>query len=130
MRERTRELKAAARRGSPIDKAEAEREVLEKIATFPGSERALGERIHRLIMANAPHLTPRLWYGMPAYANEEGVLCHFQNASKFKMRYSTLGFSDNAKLDDGQMWPVAYALRELTAADEAQISALVRRAVG
>ncbi len=124
MRERAREMKAAA------DKVEGERAVLEKIAMMPAADRALGERIHAIIKANAPDLTPRLWYGMPAYGKEGDIVCHFQDAAKFKMRYATLGFSHHADLDEGNVWPVAYALKELTAADEAKIAALVRKAVG
>jgi uncharacterized protein YdhG (YjbR/CyaY superfamily) len=126
MRERTQELKAA-RTGAagPND----ESAVLAKIADMPAPDRAMGERLHAIIMANAPGLSPRLWYGMPAYAKDGKVVCFDQNASKFKVRYGTLGFSDQAKLDEGQMWPTSFALKELTAADEARIGALVRRAV-
>ncbi len=121
MRERVRELKAG--------EADGESAVLAKIATMPAPDRALGERLHAIIKANAPGLTPRLWYGMPAYAKDGDVVCHFQNAAKFKMRYATLGFSDKANLDEGAMWPVAFALTELTPADEARIAVLVKRAV-
>ncbi|WP_217241221.1 iron chaperone [Streptomyces sp. AC555_RSS877] len=122
---------AAARRGSKAEKeAAAERDVLAKIAEMPEADRLLAEQIHAIVRAAAPDLTPRLWYGMPAYARDGKVVCHFQSAQKFKSRYATLGFSDQAALDDGTMWPVAYALKELTAADEERISALVRKAVG
>ena len=127
MKERVKELKAAARRGA--DAAEGDTEVLAKLAEMPAAERALGERLHALIKASAPGLTPRLWYGMPAYAKDGKIVCHFQNAGKFKMRYATLGFSDAAKIDEGAMWPVAYALMKLTAADEAKIATLVKKAV-
>lgn len=130
MRERAREAKAASRRGANPTAADEEREVLEKIAAMPDADRALAERVHAVIRAAAPELAPRLWYGMPAYALKGKVICHFQNAGKFKMRYATLGFSDNAKLDDGAMWPVAFALAELTPDVEERIAALVRRAVG
>ncbi len=123
MRERAREMKAAA------DKVEGEKVVLAKIASMAAPDRALGERIHAIIKATAPDLTPRLWYGMPAYGKEGDIVCHFQDAAKFKMRYATLGFSHHANLDEGTMWPVAYAVKELTAADEAKIAALVKRAV-
>lgn len=126
MRERARELKAAARHA---DKASEESAVLAKIAAMAASDRAMGEKIHALIMASAPELTPRLWYGMPAYAKDGNVVCFFQDAQKFKSRYSTLGFSDKASLDDGHMWPTAYALKELTAADDTRIAALVKKAV-
>jgi len=109
---------------------EAERLVVAKIAEFPEPDRSLAKRIHGIIRGTAPHLKPRLWYGMPAYSKDGEVVCFFQNASKFKVRYSTLGFSDEAKLDDGRMWPVTYAVVELTPAEEAKIGALVRKAVG
>ena len=128
MKERVRELKAAARRGPRADKADGERAVLAKIAEMPEPDRAMAERLHALINASAPALTPKLWYGMPAYARDGKVVCFFQSAQKFKTRYATLGFSDTAKLDDGTMWPTAFALTELTAADEARIGALVKRA--
>ncbi len=124
MRERVRELKAAA------GEAEGEQAVLAKLATMPARDRAIGERLHAIIRANAPGLTPRLWYGMPAYAKDGQVVCHYQNAAKFKTRYGTIGFSDEANLDDGSMWPVVFALPELTAADEARIAALLKKAVG
>ncbi|GHD93209.1 iron chaperone [Streptomyces naganishii] len=129
MKERAREVKAAARRGSGTQ-ADPEGEVLAKIAEMPEADRVLAERIHALVRAAAPDLTPRLWYGMPAYANKGKVVCFFQSAQKFKSRYATLGFSDQARLDDGAMWPTAFALRELTTADEERISALIRTAVG
>jgi uncharacterized protein YdhG (YjbR/CyaY superfamily) len=123
MRERVKELKASS------GKADLEREVLEKIASMPAPDRALGERLHRIIKASAPALEPRLWYGMPAYAKDGKIVCHFQDANKFKARYATLGFSDEANLDEGNMWPNAYALTKLTAADEVRISALLKKAV-
>src|ERR671932_775125 len=129
MKERVQELKAAARRGPRADKADGESAVLAKIAELPEPDRALGERLHAVITASAPALSPRLWYGMPAYAKDGNVVCFFQSAQKFKTRYATLGFSDKANLDEGTMWPTAYALTELTAADEARIGALVKKAV-
>jgi uncharacterized protein YdhG (YjbR/CyaY superfamily) len=123
MKERVRELKAGA------DKADGERDVLAKIAAMRAPDRALGERLHKIIKASAPALSPRLWYGMPAYAKDGKVVCHFQDAQKFKTRYATLGFSDAANLDEGAMWPVAFALKQLTAADEVRIGALVKKAV-
>jgi uncharacterized protein YdhG (YjbR/CyaY superfamily) len=124
MRERARETKAA--RG----KADGESDVLAKIAEMPAADRAIAERVHALVKASAPELEPKTWYGMPAYANKAGkVVCHFQSAQKFKSRYATLGFSDQANLDDGAVWPTAFALKELTAAEEERIAALVRRAV-
>ncbi|GAB1332956.1 iron chaperone [Streptomyces sennicomposti] len=124
--------KAAARRGlSRAEKeAAAEQDVLAKIAELPEADRVLAERVHHIVRTAAPDLTPKLWYGMPAYARDGKVVCHFQSAHKFKTRYATLGFSDQAALDDGAMWPTAYALKELTPADEERISALVKRAVG
>ena len=124
MKERVRELKAAA------NAADGEADVLAKIAQMPEPDRAMARRLHALIRAAAPGLAPRTWYGMPAYAKDGNVLCFFQPGSKFKTRYSTLGFSDKAKLDDGAMWPSTYALAKLTAAEEARITALVRKAVG
>ncbi|ROT32200.1 iron chaperone [Micromonospora sp. HM5-17] len=126
MRERAREVRAGARRGA---KADPEGEVLAKIAEMSESDRTIAERLHNLIKATAPALTPRLWYGMPAYARDGKVVCFFQSAAKFKTRYATLGFSDEANLDEGTMWPTSFALTRLTADDEARISALVRRAV-
>ena len=121
MRERVQELKA--------DKADGESAVLAKIGEMPAPDRALGERLHAIIKASAPALSPKLWYGMPAYAKDGKVVCFFQAAQKFKTRYATLGFSDKATLDEGAMWPTAFALKKLTTADEARIGALVRKAV-
>ena len=129
MAERADELKTAARRGSRTSKADGEQDVLAKIAQMPEADRVMAERIHAIIKANAPHLSPRTWYGMPAYEKDGHVLCFFQSAQKFKSRYSTLGFSDKANLDEGAMWPTAFALKELTASEEASIIALVKRAV-
>jgi uncharacterized protein YdhG (YjbR/CyaY superfamily) len=129
MKERARELKAAARRGPRADKADGERAVLAKIAEMPEPDRAMAERLHAIIKASAPDLSPRLWYGMPAYARDGQVVCFFQSAQKFKTRYATLGFSDKANLDEGAMWPTAFALKELTAAEESRIGALVKEAV-
>ena len=129
MRERAQELKAAARRGPSAGKADVERVVLEKIAEMPPADRAMAERLHALITATAPELSPRTWYGMPAYAKDGDVVCFFQSAHKFKARYATLGFSDKANLDDGHMWPTDFALKELTAAEEKRIAALVKKAV-
>jgi len=126
MQDRVKELKAA-RSGGATDEAG---EVLAKIAAMPPPDRALGERLHALITATAPHLSPRLWYGMPAYAKDGKVVCFFQDARKFNTRYATLGFSDKAALDDGEMWPVTFAVKELNAANEAKIRALVKKAVG
>jgi uncharacterized protein YdhG (YjbR/CyaY superfamily) len=123
MKERVKELKAAA------DKQDGESAVLARIAEMPEPDRALAERLHAIISASAPVLSPRLWYGMPAYAKAGKVVCFFQSAQKFKTRYATLGFSDAARLDEGLMWPTAFALMELTAAEEARIGALVKRAV-
>ena len=126
MREYLQERNADARR---TDKADGESAVLAKIAALPEPDRAMGERLHAIIKANAPALSPRTWYGMPAYAKDGNVVCFFQSAQKFKSRYATLGFSDKANLDEGHMWPVAFALKELTAAEETRIAALVRKAV-
>jgi uncharacterized protein YdhG (YjbR/CyaY superfamily) len=123
MKERARELKAEG------SKADGERDVLAKIAEMPKPDRAMAERLHAIIKATAPDLVPRTWYGMPAYAKDGNVLCFFQSADKFKSRYATLGFSDKANLDKGAMWPTSFALKELTAADEAKIVALVKKAV-
>ena len=123
MKERVQEMKAAAQ------KADGESEVLAKIAEMPASDRALGKRLHSIIKASAPALSPRLWYGMPAYAKDGKIVCHFQSAQKFKTRYATLGFSDAANLDEGAVWPVAFSVTKLTAADEARIGALVKKAV-
>ncbi len=131
MKERAKELKAQARRGPRAnkDKAGAESDVLAKIAEMQEPDRAIAERLHELIKATAPALSPRLWYGMPAYALDGSVVCFFQTAQKFKTRYATLGFSDKASLDEGAMWPTAFALKELTATEEAKIAALVKQAV-
>ena len=129
MKERAQELKAAARRGPRADKADGESAVLAKIAAMPGPDRALGERLHAIIKASAPALSPRLWYGMPAYAKDGKVVCFFQSAQKFKTRYATFGFMHEAHLDEGALWPTAFALKELTAAEEARIGALVKKAV-
>lgn len=124
MKERARELKAEA------EKADFEADLLAKVADMPAGDRAMARKIHSLMKANAPGLTPKTWYGMPAYAKDGKVLCFFQAADKFKARYATFGFSDEAKLDDGAMWATSWALKELTPADEARIVALVKRAVG
>jgi uncharacterized protein YdhG (YjbR/CyaY superfamily) len=129
MRERARELKADARRGRRAGKADGESDVLAKIAEMPEPDRAMAERLHALIRASAPALSPRTWYGMPAYAKDGKVVCFFQSAEKFKARYATFGFSDTANLDDGAMWATSFALKELTAAEEATIGALVKKAV-
>jgi hypothetical protein len=129
MKERLQELKAAARRGSRADKADGESAVLAKIAEMPEPDRTMGKRLHEIIKASAPALSPRLWYGMPAYAKDGKVVCFFQSAQKFKTRYSALGFLDEANLDEGAMWPTAFALKELTAAEEERIGALVKKAV-
>jgi uncharacterized protein YdhG (YjbR/CyaY superfamily) len=129
MRERARELKAAARRGPRAGKADGESDVLAKIAEMPEADRAMAERIHAIVKASAPALSPRTWYGMPAYAKDGDVVCFFQSAQKFKARYATFGFSDKANLDEGGMWPTAFALTELTTAAEARIGALVKKAV-
>src|SRR5437016_13675289 len=129
MKEHARELKAAARRGPRAEKADGESDVLAKIAEMPEPDRAMAERVHAIINASAPALSPRTWYGMPAYAKDGNVVCFFQSAHKFKARYATFGFSDKANLDEGTVWPVAFALKELTAADEARIGALVKKAV-
>ena len=129
MKERVQELKAAARRGARADTADEERTVLAKIAAMPEPDRAMGKRLHAIIRASAPALSPRLWYGMPAYAKDGKVVCFFQSAQKFKTRYPTFGFSDAANLDEGALWPTAFALKKLTAAEEARIGALVRKAV-
>ncbi len=127
MKERAKELKAAAR--ADKDKADGESAVLAKIAEMPEPDRAMAKRLHAIIQASAPALSPKTWYGMPAYAKDGKIVCFFQTAQKFNTRYATLGFNDAANLDDGAMWPVAFALKELTAADEARIAALVKRAV-
>jgi uncharacterized protein YdhG (YjbR/CyaY superfamily) len=129
MKERAQELKAAARRGPRADKANGEKAVLAKIAEMPEPDRAMAKRLHAIIKASAPVLSPKTWYGMPAYAKDGKVVCFFQSAQKFKSRYATLGFNDEAKLDEGAMWPTSFALKELTAAEEARIAALVKKAV-
>jgi len=129
MKDRLREEKAAARRGPHAGEEDGESAVLEKIAELPEPDRSMGLRLHAIIKASAPALSPRLWYGMPAYAKNGKVVCHFQSAAKFKTRYATLGFSDAANLDEGALWPVAFALKELTADEEARIAALVKKAV-
>ncbi len=129
MKERAQELKAAARRGPRADKADGESAVLAKIADMPKPDRAMAKRLHAIIKASAPALSPKTWYGMPAYAKDGKVVCFFQSAQKFNTRYATFGFSDEANLDEGAMWPVAFALKELTAAEEARIGALVKKAV-
>jgi uncharacterized protein YdhG (YjbR/CyaY superfamily) len=129
MKDRARELKAEARRGSRTGKADGERTVLAKIAEMPEPDRVMGERLHAIVKASAPVLSPKLWYGMPAYAKDGKVVCFFQSADKFKSRYATLGFNDDANLDEGAMWPTSFALKQLTAAEEARIAALVKKAV-
>jgi uncharacterized protein YdhG (YjbR/CyaY superfamily) len=124
MKSRVKEMKAAA------NKADWESELLAKIAELPESDRAMAKRIHAVVKATAPALSPRLWYGMPAYYKDDSVVLHFVPAQKFKTRYATLGFSDKARLDEGNLWPNAYALAKLTAAEEARIAALVKKAVG
>jgi len=128
MKERARELKAGARRRPRAAKADEESDVLAKIAEMSEPDRAMAERLHAVIKANAPGLSPKLWYGMPAYAKDGKVVCFFQSAQKFKTRYATFGFNDEANLDEGTMWPTAFALTELTATDEARIGALVKKA--
>jgi uncharacterized protein YdhG (YjbR/CyaY superfamily) len=123
MKERAQELKAAA------GKAEGESAVLAKIAAMREPDRAMGKRLHGIVKASAPSLSPKLWYGMPAYAKDGKVVCFFQDAQKFKTRYATFGFNDSANLDEGGLWPVAFALKELTAAEDARIGALVKKAV-
>src|ERR671910_1575603 len=127
MKERARELKAEARANK--NRAAGESAVLAKIAEMPQPDRAMAERLHEIVKASAPALSPKTWYGMPAYANDGKVLCFFQSAKKFNSRYATLGFSDEANLDEGAMWPTSFALKELSATEEAKISALVKRAV-
>jgi uncharacterized protein YdhG (YjbR/CyaY superfamily) len=128
MKQRAKELKAAARRGSSAKAADGDSEVLAKIAELPEPERAMAERIHTIVRTSAPSLAPKLWYGMPAYAKNGKVVCFFQSAAKFNARYATLGFNDPANLDNGTMWPTAYALTELTAANETKIAELVKQA--
>ena len=129
MKDRAKELKAATRRGTRAAAADGESEVLAKIAEMPEPDRTMARRVHTIVTASAPSLSPRTWYGMPAYAKDGNVVCFFQSAQKFKSRYAMLGFSDKANLDDGTMWPTYYALTELTPADEARIGALVKKAV-
>jgi uncharacterized protein YdhG (YjbR/CyaY superfamily) len=128
LKETVQERKAAARRGR-ADKTDGEADVLAKIAEMPESDRVMAERIHAIVKASAPDLAPKTWYGMPAYAKDGKVVCFFQAADKFKARYATFGFNDDANLDEGTMWPTSWALTELTAADEAKIAALVKKAV-
>ena len=128
MKDHAQELKTAARRGPRAAKADGESDVLAKIAEMAEPDRVMAERIHAIIKASAPDLTSRTWYGMPAYAKDGKIVCFFQPAQKFKTRYATLGFNDPAQLDDGAMWPIAFALTELTADDEARIGALVKKA--
>ena len=130
MKERARELAAEARRGARADRADGESDVLAKIAEMAEPDRAMAKRLHAIIKASAPALSPKTWYGMPAYAKDGKVVSFFQSAQKFKSRYATFGFSDQANLDEGAMWPTAFALKELTAAEEATIGGLVKKAVG
>ncbi|MGH2660907.1 MAG: iron chaperone [Actinomycetota bacterium] len=127
MQARAKELQAEAR--ATKNKADAERDVLAKIAEMPEPDRAMGERLHAIVKASAPVLSPKLWYGMPAYAKDGEVVCFFQSAQKFNSRYATFGFNEAANLDEGAMWPTSFALKELTAAEEARIGALVKKAV-
>jgi uncharacterized protein YdhG (YjbR/CyaY superfamily) len=129
MKERTQELKAEARRTPRAEKADGESAVLAKIAEMPEPDRTMGERLHEIIKASAPVLSPKTWYGMPAYAKDGKVVCFFQSAQKFNSRYATLSFNDEANLDEGAMWATSFALKELSATEEAKISALVKRAV-
>jgi uncharacterized protein YdhG (YjbR/CyaY superfamily) len=129
MKERAKELKAQASRGPRAQKAGGESDVLAKIAQMPQPDRAMGERLHEIIKASAPGLSPKLWYGMPAYAKDGKVVCFFQSAKKFNSRYATLGFSDEANLDEGAMWATSFALKELTSTEEAKISSLVKKAL-
>jgi len=129
MKERVQELKAEARRGQRAGKADGERDLLAKIAEMREPDRTMATRVHAIVQASAPALAPKTWYGMPAYAKDGAVVCFFQSAQKFKARYATFGFSDVAQLDEGTMWPTSFALKELSAADEARIAALVKRAV-
>jgi uncharacterized protein YdhG (YjbR/CyaY superfamily) len=129
MKERAQELKAGARRGPRAKKADGESDVLAKIAEMPAPDRAMAKRLHAIVKASAPELSPKTWYGMPAYAKDGKVVCFFQSADKFNSRYATFGFNDTANLDEGAMWPTSFALKKLTAADEARIAALVKKAV-
>jgi uncharacterized protein YdhG (YjbR/CyaY superfamily) len=130
MVERAREQKAATRRGPRANEADGENDLLAKIAEMPPKDRAMAERLHAVVKASAPGLSPKTWYGMPAYAKEGKLICFFKSADKFKSRYATFGFEENAKLDDGTMWATSFALKELTPADEARIAALVKKAAG
>jgi uncharacterized protein YdhG (YjbR/CyaY superfamily) len=130
MQESARERKAASRRGSVDERAQGELDVRAKIAEMPAAERAMAERIHELVTMAAPSLVPRTYYGMPAYAKDGKVICFFQAKSKFKVRYSTLGFQPDARIDEGEMWPIAFAVTELTPGAEARIGELVKKAVG
>jgi uncharacterized protein YdhG (YjbR/CyaY superfamily) len=130
MKERAQELKAEARRGRRADQADGESDVLAKIAEMPEPDRTMAKRLHAIIKTSAPALSPKTWYGMPAYAKDGKVVCFFQSAQKFKSRYATFGFSDEANLDEGAMWPTSFALKGLTTAEEARIGALVKKAVG
>ncbi|MBV9367883.1 MAG: DUF1801 domain-containing protein [Solirubrobacterales bacterium] len=129
IRERAREVKGPGRRGARAGEADGESEVLAKIAEMQDSDRAMAERLHAIVKASAPGLAPRTWYGMPAYAKDGNVVCFFQSGQKFKTRYATFGFSDKANLDEGEMWPNAFAIKEMTADVEARIGALVKKAV-
>src|SRR5438552_947680 len=129
MKERAQEMKAEARRGPRADQADRESEVLAKIAEMPEPDRAMAKRLHAIIKTSAPALSPKTWYGMPAYAKDDKVVCFLQSAQKFKSRYATFGFSDEANLDEGAMWPTSFKLKELTAAEEARIGGLVKKAV-
>jgi uncharacterized protein YdhG (YjbR/CyaY superfamily) len=129
MKERAQELKAEARRGPRAGKVDGESDVLAKIAEMPKPDRVMAKRLHAIVKASAPALSPKTWYGMPAYAKDGKVVCFFQSADKFKSRYATFGFSDAANLDKGAMWPTSFALKELTAVDEKKIGALVKKAV-
>jgi uncharacterized protein YdhG (YjbR/CyaY superfamily) len=129
MKERAKELKTTARRGSKAAKADGEADLLAKIAEMPSDDRAIAERLHALVKENAPDLTPKTWYGMPAWALDGKVLCFFQSRAKFKTRYATLGFNDVAELDEGTVWPTGFGILKLTADDEAMIAALLKKAV-
>jgi uncharacterized protein YdhG (YjbR/CyaY superfamily) len=129
MKERAQELKAEARRGRRAKTADGESDVLAKIAEMPEPDRVMAERLHAIVKASAPDLSPKTWYGMPAYARDGKVVCYFQSADRFKAKYATFGFSDTANLDEGAMWSTSFALKELTAAVEANIGALVKKAV-
>jgi uncharacterized protein YdhG (YjbR/CyaY superfamily) len=129
MKERAQELKADARRGPRAKRADGESDLLAKIAEMPKPDRAMAKRLHAIIKASAPGLSPKTWYGMPAYAKDGKVVCFFQSADKFNSRYATFGFNDTANLDEGAMWPTSFALKELTATEEARIGALVKKAV-